>query len=360
MTRNKYTQTRVKRQKPKKKLRKGVFFTFIFVLIAFLSVAGYATYLYVKADTALSGSFDDEGREKSDLRETVVDPKFDNVSILVMGVDENEKRDNAGNSRTDTLMLATLNKDEKSVKMLSIPRDTLVYLPEAGYETKINHAHAFGGPKSTMDAAENLLDIPVDYYVKVNFEAFVEVVDAINGIEVEVPYEFKESNSKDKRDAIHLMEGIQTLNGEEALALARTRKKDNDIERGKRQLEIVKAAINKATSISSVLKYDDMIEAVGDNMATTLKFEEMKSLVAYGTSKKGLDIESLTLDGIDYQPSGTYYWKVDQASLAETQSILKEHLELVDTSTETPVEESDPYSEPDQPVDDSLDDNYEY
>src|SRR5699024_4642859 len=334
MKRNDNPQTRVTRNKPKKKLRKGRVFTLILIL-AFLSVASYATYLYVKADSALSGSYEDNGREKSDLRETIVDPKFDNVSILLMGVDENKKRDNAGSARTDTLMLATLNKDEKSVKIVSIPRDTLVYLPEVGYETKINHAHAFGGSKATMNAVESLLDVPVDYYVKVNFEAFVEVVDSLNGIEVEVPYEFKESNSKDKRDSIHLKKGLQTLNGEEALALARTRKLDNDIERGKRQQDIVKAAIKKATSISSVLKYDNMIDAVGDNMKTNLTFDEMKSLVAYGTSKDDLDIETLQLEGTDYQPSGTYYWKVDDAALAETQSKLKQHLELEDTNPNT-------------------------
>src|SRR5699024_7653135 len=119
----------------------------------------------------------------------------------------------------------------------SIPRDSYVYIPEVGYEDKINHAHAFGGHRATIDAVENLLDIPVDYWVKLNFNAFVDVIDAIDGIDVEVPYEFTESNSDDKRDSIHLFPGKQLVDGEEALALARTRKLDNDIERGKRQLE---------------------------------------------------------------------------------------------------------------------------
>src|SRR5690625_4586129 len=162
-----------------------------------------------------------------------------------MGVDSSDKRENAASARTDTLMLATLNKDAKSVKLISIPRDSYVYIPEVGYEDKINHAHAFGGTRSTIDTVENLLDIPVDYYVKVNFNAFVDVVDAIGGIDVEVPYEFKESNSKDKRDSIHLMPGEQTLDGEEALALARTRKQDTDVMRGQRQLEIVDAMVVK-------------------------------------------------------------------------------------------------------------------
>src|SRR5690606_21377009 len=108
-----------------------------------------------------------------------------------------------------------------------------VYIPEVGYNDKINHAHAFGGPKATIETVEQLLDVPVDYYVKLNFHAFTEVVDVIGGITAEVPYELWESDSNDKKNAIHLLPGEQLLNGEQALALARTRKYDSDIERGK-------------------------------------------------------------------------------------------------------------------------------
>src|SRR5690625_1334326 len=146
-------------------------------------------------------------------------------------------------SRTDALILATLNKDDKSVKLVSIPRDSLVYIPEVGYEDKITHAHAFGGTKATIETVENKLELPVDYYVKLNFHAFVDVVNAINGVEVDVPYEFKESDSDDKRDNIHLYPGVQNLNGEEALAFSRTRYKDSDIDRGKRQLELIDSVI---------------------------------------------------------------------------------------------------------------------
>src|SRR5699024_10850658 len=140
-------------------------------------------------------------------------------------------RKNASDARTDTLMVATLNKDEKSVQLLSIPRDSYVYIPEVGYETKINHAHAYGGTKATIDTLENLLDSPIDYDLKVNSEASIDMIDAIECVTIDVSYEFKEQDSKDKANAIHLSPWVQDLNGEEALALARTRKLDNDIER---------------------------------------------------------------------------------------------------------------------------------
>uniref|UniRef100_UPI0018E18BBB LCP family protein n=1 Tax=Virgibacillus massiliensis TaxID=1462526 RepID=UPI0018E18BBB len=101
--------------------------------------------LFIKADSVLSDSYEDDGREKSDLRESKVDPNVDNVSVLIMGVGASDLRNNADNARSDSLMVATLNKDDKSVKLLSIPRDSYVYIPEVGYKTKINHAHAYGG-----------------------------------------------------------------------------------------------------------------------------------------------------------------------------------------------------------------------
>ncbi|MFC4025036.1 LCP family protein [Oceanobacillus longus] len=346
MSNHKTTQTRVVKRR-KRKVRKRVYLILIPIAVAFLSILGYGAYLYTKADTVLSESYEDGGREKSPLRDAEVDPSIDNVSVLIIGVDENKHRDNGSNARSDALMLATFNKDEKTVNLVSIPRDSYVHIPEVGYEDKITHAHAYGGPKATIDTVENLLDIPVDYYVKLNFHAFVDVVDALNGITVDVPYEFKESNSMDQRDAIHLYAGEQEVDGEEALALARTRKLDNDIQRGKRQMDIIKSVAKKAASVNSILNYDDILTAVGDNMTTNMTFSDMKTFISYGTS--GLDIESYTLEGYDYQPAGTYYWQLDEVALNDTKILLKDHLEItnpiVNTGGQNAVEDdsTNPY-----------------
>lgn len=331
MSKHKKVQSRRVTRK-KRKLRKGILIPLVVIGVALLAVVCYGSYLYVKANNAVTGSFEDDGRDKSDLRDFEVDPNIDNVSILIIGVDENEHRGNAGNSRSDTLMLATFNKDEKSVKLVSIPRDSYVYVPEIGREDKITHAHAYGGPKATIETVENLMNIPVDYYVRVNFHAFVDVVDAIGGIDVDVPYEFQESDSMDRRDAIHLYPGEQVLDGEEALAFARTRKLDNDIERGKRQMEVVNAVADKATSIGSVFKFDDLIAAVGNNMNTNMSFKEMMTFITFGTG--GLDIENFTLEGNDYQPGSTYYWLLDEVALEEARAMLQDHLEISDSRAE--------------------------
>ncbi|MFD1451551.1 LCP family protein [Oceanobacillus sojae] len=348
MSKHKKVQSRRVTRK-KRKLRKGIVIPLVILSVALLVVIGYGSYLYVKANNAVTGSFEDDGRDKSDLRDFEVDPNIDNVSVLIIGVDENEKRNNAETSRSDTLMLATFNKDEKSVKLVSIPRDTYVYVPEVGREEKITHAHAYGGPKATIETVENLMNIPVDYYVRVNFHAFVDVVDAIGGVELDVPYELTEMNSMDKQEAIHLSPGEQMLDGEEALAFARTRKLDNDIERGKRQMEVVNAVADKATSVGSVLNFDDLIAAVGNNMNTNMSFKEMMTFVTFVTG--GLDIESFTLEGSDYQPGSTYYWLLDEMALEQTRAMLQEHLEISNshakdegqTTNEAEGQQNDPY-----------------
>ncbi|WP_062108542.1 LCP family protein [Bacillus niameyensis] len=317
----------------KKTRRRRIFWFLIFpiMLVAGLGV-GYGVHLYIKAEDMMANSYHDERDGKSDLREKKVNPKIDNVSILFIGIDESEKRSQGSNTRSDALLLATLNEKSKSVKLLSIPRDTYVYIDDVGYSTKINHAHSYGGPTSTIKTVENLLDIPVDYYVRVDFEAFMQIIDALDGVEVDVPYTFSEQDSNDRAGAITLEEGLQTLNGEEALALARTRKKDNDIERGKRQQEIIKAMMKKAASGTALPKYGQIIDAIGDNMKTDMTFEEMTAFIDYGISGQ-LSIETINLEGDDaYIPNSSgrniYYWQLDDASLEETKLALKQHLDL--------------------------------
>lgn len=298
-----------------------------------ICATAYGIYLTKKAEHAADKAYEViENREVSDMRDAKVQPVEDNVSILFVGVDDSEKRaQGSESSRSDALILATLNNKTKTVKLLSIPRDSFVYIPHVNYRDKINHAHAYGGTLATIETVEQLFEIPIDYYVRMNFNAFIDVVDALGGIEAEVPYTLHEKDEFD-RNTVNLQPGLQKLNGSEALALARTRKKDSDIERGKRQQEILKAIAKQASSVTALTKYDDVIEAVGDNMKTDMSFTEMKSFFGYLTA--GMPrIDSLTLGGYDDMSTGVYYYKLDEESLEETKHILQSHLGLIpDTS----------------------------
>ena len=297
--------------------------------------SAFGIYLVKKAENAADRAFETAGdREMSDLREEQVEPLHDNISILFIGVDDSEARNQDDhNIRSDALVLATLNNEDKSIKLVSIPRDTYTYIPDAGYEDKITHAYALEGPSSTIESVEELLEVPVDYYVRMDFQAFIEVVDALGGIEAEVPYDLEEKDENDIHGAIVLEEGLQTLDGREALALARTRHYDNDIERGKRQQMLIESIMNKALSATSITKYGDVIDAIGDNMRTNLTFRDMQSFFEYAKNGKP-DIDTLTLDGYDDMSTGIYYWQLNDESLFEVQDILQSHLGLKpDTSS---------------------------
>jgi LCP family protein required for cell wall assembly len=315
------------------------------ILFLIISASAYGAFLYKKAENTANNSYEAiEGRVNSEKRYKKVHPKKDNISILFMGVDESDVRNFGDAVRTDALILATFNKTEKSVNLVSIPRDSYVHLPFKDDMDKINHAHVFGGVKGTIETVEELFNVPVDYYVKLNFNAFIDVVEALDGITVDVPITFTEMDSLDKKGAIHLEKGVQTLNGEEALALARTRKIDSDIERGKRQQLVMTSIINKAISISSIAKYGDVIEAVGSNMKTNMTFEEMLSFHDYAMAGTQLSINSLYLEGQDDYINRIYYYRLSDTSVEEVSSQLRSHLDVSNLSNLETEDKLDPHS----------------
>ncbi len=320
-------------RKKKEKESGGCLWKILLVVLILLLAfgGGYIYYLFHSGKKAAENAYVENSRTKSELRDESVQPLTDNISIMIVGIDDSEKRSQGeGNSRSDALLVATLNNKDKSIKLVSIPRDSYVYIPTVGYKDKITHAHAYGGIDATRETVEGLLNVPIDYYFRVNFDAFIEIVDALGGVTVDVPYEINELDENDKR-TVHLMPGTQEVNGREALALARTRHQDSDVERGKRQQMILEAIASKATSVTSFTKYDKVLAAVGNNMQTDMTFDEMKSLFAY--LQNGMpNIESLSLKGSDDMSSGIYYYLLQDDSLLETRQTLQKHLGLtIDT-----------------------------
>ncbi|MFP5105541.1 LCP family protein [Neobacillus sp. C211] len=322
--------------KVKRRLRRKRILLWIVMplLLLIIGATAYGGFLYNKAESVMNKSYKPIDRDTK-ARANV---KLENTSILFIGVDDSEKRKSNGRSRSDALMLATFNKKEKSIKLLSIPRDSYVHIPKKNIYTKITHAHAYGGVKLTLETVEELLDVPVDYYVKMNFNAFIDVINALDGVKVDVPFTFSEQDSQDHAKAITLKKGVQELDGEQALAFARTRKMDSDIQRGQRQQQIFKAILSKGSSIKSISNYTDVMEAVGKNMSTDLTFDQMKSFISYIQAGSGIDVESLSLKGSDSYIDRVYYYQLDETALEETKSTLKTHLNRTNTASATKVE----------------------
>ncbi|MBC1398491.1 LCP family protein [Listeria fleischmannii] len=327
-----------------KRRRRILYWILIPIMLLILVGVGYGTFLFSKTKLAADNSYDNvRNGQASTLRTKDIDPIKDSFSVLIIGVDTSEKRASDGNPRSDSLILATVNVKDARVEMTSIPRDSYVHIQsdKKGIDkyTKINAAHAFGGPELTMQTVEEKFQVPIDYYVRFDFDAFLKIIDALGGIDVDVPVSFTEQNSKDEANAISLKKGKQHLNSEEALALARTRHIDNDIERGKRQQLIIESIVNEATKFSSINKYSSIIDAVGQNMKTNLTFNQMLSIAKFGMTNN-IEIKSLNLEGQDAPQNGVYYYSLNEDSV---QSVANEFANELNISK--PFPNATPYQD---------------
>ncbi|BBP88317.1 hypothetical protein BsIDN1_19350 [Bacillus safensis] len=152
------------------------------------------------------------------------DPGKDSFSVLLLGIDS-RPGETVDEARSDAVLLAAVNRTDKTIKLLSIPRDSYVDIPGRGYD-KIAHAHAFGSADLSVKTVENLLNIPVDYVISGNFKAFQDIVDELNGIDVTIEDEsIAKQMEKDSKGKVQVQTGTHRLNGEEALAFVRTRER---------------------------------------------------------------------------------------------------------------------------------------
>jgi len=183
------------------------------------------------------------------------------VSILLMGIDQ--RCEEEGPAHTDTMMVLTIDPVGLSAAMLSLPRDLWVEIPNFGVD-RINQANYYGeiyeypggGQALAVQTVEALLGVPIDYYVAVNFDAFVEVVDLIGGIDIDVPEAIDDPDYPDQcygYDPFSIAAGEQQLDGEAALKYARTRATfGGDVDRAGRQQAVILAVRQKIFDLNSI------------------------------------------------------------------------------------------------------------
>lgn len=291
------------------------------LLILGLIVTGLGIYLFTVYNSftnTLEEIHEPIEREASEKRATdqgVVLSDQDPFSVVLLGVDERE--DDRG--RSDTVVVMTVNPAEKSTKMVSIPRDTYTEIVGRGTMDKINHAYAFGGIEMSMATVENLLDIPIDYVMQVNMEGFQDIVDAVGGVEVNNAMAFDDYAA-----------GNIELNGEEALGYVRMRKQDpeGDFGRQNRQKQVIQAIMKEGASVSSLLNYREIFNALGDNVRTNMTFDEMMDVQSNYRDAIGTVDQIIVEDGTGETINGIWYYMMNDAELAEIQSTLKAHLNM--------------------------------
>lgn len=322
---------------PRKKRSPWKIVLIVLGVVLLIGGSAFGYFVFKANETAENANKALERGDKSERRDKTIDLTKDHFSVLLAGVDGGASLEEG---RTDSLMVATFNKESRQVTLVSIPRDSYVDIiieDEEPFKDKINHAYAYGGIDTTIATVENLLDIPIDYYATINFDGIEDLVDAVGGVEIDVliPISGKATGN------VELEPGVQVLNGKEALAYARMRKQDpeGDIGRAGRQQQVIEAIIHEATTINSFTKLNRIMNAVGENIRTNMTLSEAAQLQPYAKSLKSFNRE--TLEGTDLTLNGVYYYEIDPADLRDAQALLQTELGMPVTADEPSNDETD-------------------
>lgn len=274
-------------------------------------------------------------------------------TLLLMGVDATgDKLNKNATGNGDSLMLITFNPKTLNATILSIPRDSYVYIPNMGTENKITHA-AWGGTNHMIRTIENFTDVKINYYMKINFRGVVKLVDALGGVYIDVPTDMCTDNSF-RYGKICLKEGYQKLNGEQALSFARNRYAfaTGDLQRGVNQQIVVQAMLNELKNIKSASQALNILDTVSESMDTNFTTKQLLSfydifktvLETSSNDSNLINVQQLYLAGsgqnIYDERTGwvLYNYIINQSSLNKVKDAMKKNLS---TSTKTMTKEMD-------------------
>lgn len=237
--------------------------------------------------------------------------KNKNVSnILLIGSDSSDF-DKIG--RSDAMIILTIDKDNKSLKLTSLARDTLVNIPGHGHE-KLTHAYAYGKAKLLLETIEKNLKIKLDGYVAVNFNSFIDLVDTLGGVEVDIRRNeiehlndiivnsFKVANNKWEEPQFIRFEGKQLLNGYQSLAYARIRQIDSVYERDKRQRYVLKSIANKLVELP-VRSYPKVIKEMLPYLEVDIPIPKLITLAMTSKSLYNYELDQMEFPVAEYRES---------------------------------------------------------
>lgn len=251
--------------------------------------------------------------------------------VYLSGVDT--RGDLTDNARSDVNILAAVNPLTKRVALVNTPRDYYVDLAGTDSKDKLTHAGLYG-VETSMETLGNLYGVPVDHYVRINFAGFIDIVDALGGIDVYSDYTFTSVGSPGYYDPTDFVEGWNHLDGAAALAFARERHAfaTGDIQRGINQMKVIEAMLNKIKSPAILTSYSRLLAAVSDNFVTSLSSNQITALVRMQLSDFAVwDIENYSVTGSSsssthcYSAQGQklYVMMPDEESVAGAQALIQ-------------------------------------
>lgn len=241
---------------------------------------------------------------------TIVDDKK-RTNILLLGVDARKGEEI---SRSDTIILASIDPKLNRAALVSIPRDTKISGSAAGGMDKINAANVAGGPEYAVEKVEELMNEQIDYYVEVDFEGFKNIIDALGGVTIDVDQRMYKPS-----EDINLKSGLQTLDGYGALAFVRYRDYPmGDIERTEHQQAFLKALGQEVLKPATIVKLPTLVREVKANVKTNLGLKDMLKMAAWAPGFTSESIVAQTLPGSFYDQRNAQgvltasYWVADK------------------------------------------------
>lgn len=270
------------KSKGKKKSKTRIFLIIILILLIFMLLFFSSVTLYVHSKLSKLNYVEIKNIE---INEGVAEQLKGYRNIVLLGVDA--RANTYDNTRSDCIIIASINEDTKQVKLTSIYRDTYVYIEGHGYD-KITHAYAYGGPELAINTINKNFDLDIKEFVAVNFDAVVEIIDAIDGVNItiepeELNYINKYISSVDSqmgRNTPRVTKtGNQTLSGVQALAYSRIRyTAGGDYKRTERMRDVLNAAFNKSKKLS-VGKLNNLADILLPKVYTNISSKEILGLI---------------------------------------------------------------------------------
>ncbi|MFZ5943899.1 MAG: LCP family protein [Bacillota bacterium] len=285
----------------------------LYAAAAFLVLGLFTSWLYNSYFTLDTNpqrdAFDPakEQQKQEEKEKNEIANQLGEYTVLLLGVDTPK----GFKTRTDTIMLATVDAESRKARLVSIPRDTRVKIK--GAWDKVNAAFVYGGVDLAKKTVEDFLGVKVDRYVIVNFNSLTKIVDAVGGIEVDVPIRMEY-----RAEGIDLYPGLQTLNGADALAYSRYRyTSEGDIGRAKRQQEVIELLSKKIFSVEGLKNFPELVKLMQENVETDVPVREIFALAKLAPDIMNNNIISVVVPGKNEKIDGLWYWEPNLAQLEE-------------------------------------------
>ncbi|SDD46985.1 LCP family protein [Sporomusa acidovorans] len=247
---------------------------------------------------------------------TINEPAEKNrINILLFGLDDGDPDNPGSPRRSDTMMVASLNPADKTVNILSIPRDSKVNIPGRPGFDKITHAFFYGGPSLAVRTVEENFHIPINYYITIDWKAFIRVVDILGGVNLNVENDMNYDDPYENL-SIHLNKGYQHLNGKQSGEYVRYRHDElGDIGRVQRQENFLKALSSQMLQAGTILKLPALITTIGQYIQTDMNMYTMAKIANLLKDMKADFLYCQMVPGDFATIDELSYWLPDMAEL---------------------------------------------